>query len=184
MDVINALLALLQNPIFVQVLGFVALFLQVFSMQGRSYKTIIVMTVTSECLFGIQLLLLGAFTGAATNLLAGVCNTVYYFCNKSGKKTAVLQVLFSLLFVAAGILTWEGVLSLLVIVAKVVSTVAHGINRPRIIRISRLISMPLWVIYDGAAGTVGGVINDVLVIVSTVIGMLRLDRKGQSPERT
>lgn len=178
----NAIITLLQNAIFVQTLGFIALALQVLSMQGKSYKSIIVMTVSSECIFGVQLLLLGAATGAATNLMAGVCNIIYYFCNKSGKKTTYLQILFSIMFVAAGILTWEGPISLLVILAKVISTVSHGINRPHVIRISRLISMPMWVVYDGLAGTIGGTINDLLVIVSSVIGIIRLDRKNQAAE--
>ena len=176
------LLNLLKNAVFVQALGFVALFLQVFSMQAKSYRSIMMMNVTAECIFGVQLLLLGAFTGAATNLMAGVCNTVYYFCNKSGRKTTLLQVLFSGVFITVGVLTWEGVISLLVIVAKVISTVAHGINRPKIIRCSRLVSMPLWVIYDGLAGTIGGVINDLLVIVSSVVGIIRLDLKKKNQE--
>ena len=178
----DILLNLLKNAVFVQALGFVALFLQVFSMQAKSYKGMIAMAASSECLFGIQLLLLGAFTGAATNLMAGVCNTVYYFWNKSGRKTTPLQVLFSAAFITAGILTWEGPISLLVIVAKVISTVSHGINRPKIIRCSRLVSMPLWVIYDGLAGTIGGVINDLLVIVSSVVGLVRFDRKGKKEQ--
>lgn len=166
-----------QSVFFVQALGFIALALQVLSMQAKSYKTMICMTVTSECLFGLQLVFLGAFTGAATNLMAGVTNTIYYFCNKSGKKTTVLQFCFSCLFIAVGILTWAGPISLLVIMAKVISTVAHGINRPKFIRVSRLISMPMWVIYDGLAGSIGGVINDLLVIVSSVVGLIRYDRK-------
>ena len=169
--------ALGQNVFFVQTLGFIALALQVLSMQAKSYKTMICMNVTAECLFGIQLIFLGAYTGAATNLMAGATNTIYYFCNKSGKKTTVLQFCFSGLFIAAGVLTWAGPISLLVIMAKVISTVAHGINKPKIIRISRLFSMPMWVIYDGLAGTIGGVINDLLVIVSSVIGLFRYDRK-------
>ncbi|MBP3395656.1 MAG: YgjV family protein [Clostridia bacterium] len=176
----DAIIALLQNVFFVQGLGFIALLLQVLSMQGKSYKSIIVMTVSSECLFGVQLLLLGAFTGATTNLMAGVCNTVYYFCNKSGRKTTYLQILFSILFVTVGILTWEGPISLLVILAKVISTVSHGTNRPYVIRVSRLISMPMWVVYDGLAGTIGGTINDLLVIASSIIGIIRLDKKTSS----
>ena len=169
--------ALGQSVFFVQAIGFIALALQVLSMQAKSYKTMICMTVTSECLFGLQLIFLGAFTGAATNLMAGVTNTIYYFCNKSGKKTTVLQFCFSVLFIAVGILTWAGPISLLVIMAKVISTVAHGINKPKFIRVSRLISMPMWVIYDGIAGSIGGVINDLLVIASSLIGLFRYDRK-------
>ena len=169
--------SLVQNAFFVQILGFVGLVLQVLSMQAKTYKGVICMTVTSEIIFGLQLIFLGAYTGAATNLMAGLTNTIYYFTNKSGKKTTGLQFCFSIVFIAVGVLTWSGPISLLVIVAKVISTVTHGINRPKVIRVGRLITMPMWVIYDGMAGTIGGVINDLLVIASSVIGLFRYDRK-------
>jgi hypothetical protein len=37
--------------------------------------------------------------------------------------------------------------------------------------------MPLWLIYDIITLSIGGALNDILVIVSTVIGIIRLDRE-------
>ena len=175
--------SLFQNAVFIQILGFVGLVIQVFSIQSKVYKKVIFMTIASEFIFGVQLFLLGAITGAVTNLGACVSNTVYYLCIKNGKKTTVFQILFGIIFVVLGISTWEGILSLLVIVAKVVSTVSYGIKHTKIIRICKLISMPLWLIYDGLSGSIAGAANDVLVIVSTVVGMIRFDRKKIEKEQ-
>ena len=36
--------------------------------------------------------------------------------------------------------------------------------------------MPLWVVYDAISGTIGGVINDIFVIVSAIVGIIRFDK--------
>ena len=68
-------------------------------------------------------------------------------------------------------------MSILVILAKIVSTISYGMKHTKMIRRLKLVSMPMWLIYDISAGTIGGALNDVLVICSTIIGMIRLDRK-------
>ena len=134
---------ILHNELFIQALGFVGLFIQVFSMQNKDYRRVIYMTVSAELVFGVQLLLLGAYTGAATNFAACVTNITYSILIKKEKSTLPCQIAFSALFVAIGILTWQGPISLLVIVAKLISTVSYGIKQTKIIRRCKLISMPL-----------------------------------------
>lgn len=176
-EILNVIPSLFKNQIFIQILGFIGLAIQVFSIQSKAYKKVIFMTIAAELVFGIQLFLLGAFTGAVTNIGSCVSNVVYYFCIKNGKKTTVFQILFGIIFVALGIFTWEGIISLLVIIAKVISTVSYGIKHTKTIRICKLFSMPLWLVYDAISGTIGGVINDILVIASAVVGIIRLDKK-------
>ncbi len=120
--------------------------------------------------------LLGAFTGMATNLVSCVTNTVYRVSVKHNKSTRVFQILFGVLFVIIGVLTWHGPVSLLVIGAKVLSTVANGINNPKIIRIMNLIIMPMWVIYDVVVFSLAGILSDLFTFLSIVIAMTRLDR--------
>ena len=179
-EILNVIPALFKNQIFIQALGFIGLIIQVLSVQSKAYKKVIFMTITAEFVFGDQLFLLGAFTGAITNFGACVANFIYYLCIKNGKKTTVFQVIFGIVFVALGIFTWEGILSLLVIIAKVISTVSYGIKHTKTIRICKLISMPLWLVYDAISGTIGGAINDILVIVSAIVGIIRLDKAKKS----
>ena len=176
-EILSFIPDLLKNQIFIQTLGFIGLIIQVLSIQSKAYKKVIFMTITAELVFGIQLFLLGAITGAVTNIGACVSNTVYYLCIKNGKKTFPFQILFGIIFVALGIFTWEGMLSLLVIIAKVISTVSYGIKHTKTIRICKLISLPLWLVYDARHGSIGGVINDILVIASAIVGIIRLDKE-------
>ena len=181
-ELLSVIPSLFKNEIFIQALGFLGLVIQVFSIQSKAYKKVIFMTIMAELVFGVQLFLLGAITGAVTNIGACVSNIVYYLCIKNGKKTTVFQILFGIIFVTLGIFTWQGIISLLVIIAKVISTVSYGIKHTKTIRICKLFSMPLWLIYDAISGTIGGVINDILVIASAVVGIIRLDKS--KPETT
>ena len=175
-EILNVIPDLFKNQIFIQAIGFIGLIIQVLSIQSKAYKKVIIMTIASEFVFGVQLFLLGAITGAVTNFGACVANFIYYLCIKNGKKTLPFQILFGIIFVGLGIFTWEGILSLLVIIAKVISTVSYGIKHTKTIRICKLISMPLWLIYDAISGSIGGAINDILVIASAIVGIIRLDK--------
>ncbi|MBE6597052.1 MAG: YgjV family protein [Ruminococcaceae bacterium] len=178
-NIIDILRSVVTNGIFIQALGFLGMFVQIFSMQSKEYKKVIGMTISGELIFGFQLLLLGGITGAATNFAACITNIIYFIRIRQKKSTTVFQVIFGILFVAIGLLTWEGPLSLLVIAAKLVSTVSYGMKDTKIIRRLKLISMPLWLIYDVLHFSIGGMLNDLMVITSTVIGIIRLDIKRE-----
>lgn len=173
----------LQNDIFIQTLGFIGMAVQIFSMQSKVYKKVIYMTIAGELIFGFQLLLLGAFTGAATNFAACITNVVYFLRIRKNKSTLPFQIAFSILFVVIGILTWQGPASLLVIFAKLISTVSYGMKDTKMIRRLKLVSMPMWLIYDCIFFSIGGVLNDIVIITSTVIGIIRLDRKSSSVKK-
>ena len=79
------------------------------------------------------------------------------------------------MFVALGALSWHGYISIFVIVAKLISSVALGIKSPRIIRILNLISSPCWLVYNIYMGSLAGIISDSSVIISIIIAIIRID---------
>ena len=84
------------------------------------------------------------------------------------------------MFVVLGALSWHGPISIFVVVAKLISSVALGINNPRTIRILNLISNPCWLIYNIYVFSIAGIVSDILVISSVVIAVIRLDILGKS----
>ena len=161
--------------IIAQVLGFMGAIFVVVGMQQKKYKQIFMCKIANQFLGGVHYLLLGGYTGMMTNLASCGTNVIYYFRIKKGKSTLVFQIIFATLFVILGILSWHGPISLLVIVAKVVSSVAMGNKNPRTIRILNLISSPCWLAYNIYVGSLAGIISDSSVIISTLIGIIRLD---------
>ena len=161
--------------IIAQVLGFMGAALVVIGMQQKEYKQIFMCKIGNQFLGGVHYLLLGGYTGMMTNLASCGTNLVYYSRIKKGKSTLVFQIIFATLFVILGVMSWHGPISLLVIVAKVVSTVAMGNKNPRVIRILNLISGPCWLAYNIYVGSVAGIISDSFMILSVIIAIIRLD---------
>lgn len=170
------------NAIVIQTIGFIGMFLSVISFQSKSYQKIIWIRVASEFVFAIQYFLLGAYTGMATNLTSCVTNSIYRERVKHNKSTFGFQIGFALLFAIIGILSWHGPISLLVIAAKILSTVANGNSNPKTIRILNLIINPLWLIYDVVVFSLAGILSDAFTIISLVVAMTRLDRNNSKKQ--
>lgn len=169
--------AILQNEIFIQGIGFVGLFVILYVFQCKSYGKMIFWKMAGEAIFGFQYLLLGAYTGMATNFASVFTNFTYKKFIDRGKSTKPVQIIFSFMFVIIGLLSWHGPISILAIVAKVLSTASCGTNSAKLIRYTNVMILPLWLIYDIAVGSLSGSICDILNILSLGIAILRLDLK-------
>ena len=161
--------------IIAQVLGFMGAIIVVIGMQQKKYKHIAACKIANQFLGGVHYALLGGYTGMLTNLASCITNVVYYFRIKKGKSTLPFQIVFATMFVILGALSWHGPISIFVVVAKLVSSVAMGIKHPRIIRILNLISGPCWLIYNIYVGSLAGIISDSSVIISVLIAIIRID---------
>ena len=173
--------SVLTNDIFIQSLGFVGLVITIFSIQNKEYNKMILFKILSAVAFGFQYLLLGGYTGMATNLVSCATNGVYTYRINKNKSTLPFQIAFCILFIIIGILTWDGPASILVIIAKVLTTVSYGFKDTKYVRRVNLISYPLWVVYDIIYFSIGGIINDIILIVTTIIAVIRFDvRKNET----
>ena len=95
------------------------------------------------------------------NLASCVTNGVYYFRIKNGKSTLPFQIIFAIMFVTIGALSWHGFISIFAVSAKLISSVALGIKNPRTIRILNLISNPCWLVYNIYMGSLAGITTDI-----------------------
>ena len=172
------MLELIFSDFFIQGIGFVGMFVLLYVFQCKSYNKMIFWKITGEIIFAVQYFLLGAYSGMATNLASVVTNLLYRQRIKKEKPTLVLQIIFSFVFFFIGMATWHGWASVLVIAAKVLSTISCGTRDLKILRLLNLIIMPLWLIYDVMAGSWGGVVGDILNLGSLVLGIIRFDVKN------
>ena len=166
-----------------QILGFVGTAIVVIGMQQKKYKHIVICKIGNELFSAIHYLLLGGYTGMLANFASCLTNGCYYFRIKKGKTTLPFQIVFATMFVIIGALSWHGPISIFVVLAKLISSVALGIKNPRIIRMLNLISNPCWLIYNIYVGSIAGMVTDTLVTISVLIAVIRLDifSKKESP---
>ena len=161
--------------ILIQALGLGGILAAVVAFQCKKHKTILFWRTTNEFLFAAQFLFLGAYTGMAMNLIGCVRNLIFTHNVERKKSNLPFIIFFCLLFISSGIYTWQGYTSILIILAKLITTLAYGNKNTTIVRCCVLVTSSSWLIYDSFAGSHAGVLCEIFTLVSLVIGIIRLD---------
>jgi len=131
----------------------------------------------SACLlWSAHFFLLGAVTGAAMNSLGTVRSYVYYRVKPTKRNRWILWSFIGIITILTA-LTWQGIISLLPFIASVLNLVAYWQKKPKHIRRLALASSPPWFIYNMISGSYPGMIVEVLLMISNLIGQYRFDLK-------
>ena len=157
-----------------QGVGFIGMGLLFLSYQRNEKRQILLAQACSGVFFFIHFLLLGAATGAAMNV-AGIARNLVFNKKWTRKGQAGWVVFFSLLFTAAGILTWQGTMSILPIIAMPLSNVVLSMTKPRYIRFCILPVSGLWLVYNISTFSVAGAAAEVFALSSILIAVYRFD---------
>ncbi len=161
--------------IFTQAVGVVGIICSVIAFQCKKHKWILFFHSLHEFIFALQYVLLGAYTGAAINLLNCGRNFLFAHQVEKEKDTRPLIIIFCALAIILGIFTFQGWISILVILAKVLSTVAYGNKSTTFIRIAMLVACSALLAYNLLVSSYAGVLCEGFSLVSVVVGIVRLD---------
>ena len=163
-----------------QALGIAAVILGFVSYQMKTSRGIIVLQMVTAMVFAGHYYLIGAFTAAVLNFLAGIKCVVYYFRDKRGGRSPIEPVIFALVVVVSTVLTWEGWYSALIMVGLVVDTVGLALNDPQKTRALLFVKSPLCLVYNALVASVGGVVYECMVLISAVIGLVKYRNKEEN----
>ncbi len=136
----------------------------------------IALGVAVSLLWSTHFLLLGATTGAAMNLLSAGRGYVYYRVHPNKRNTWVLWLFVGLTAIATA-LTWQGMISLLPFAGSLSSVVAFWHRKPKMIRRLAFLSSPPWLTYNIIVGSYPGIVVEILLMASNLIGQYRFDLK-------
>ncbi|MBQ7921390.1 MAG: YgjV family protein [Clostridia bacterium] len=166
------------KDIIIQAIGFCGTAFLLLAFQGKRRGTILLLQIMGSLCFFTHFGLLGAFSGAAMNLLSALRATVFFFReDKKWANSIVWLPVFIGTSLALSILTWEGWISILPMIGTVSTTFAQYSKAPKMVRLLTLPNCPCWLIYNGISGSISGVITEVLIALSIIIGFLRHDVK-------
>ena len=88
----------IKSDLFVRIVGFIEIILTFIAFQSNKHKNIVLIKLTSEFIFGIQYLLVGAYTGCVLNVLGSVRNFTYLKLDEKGKSTRIAMLIFMAVF--------------------------------------------------------------------------------------
>ena len=86
-------------------------------------------------------------------------------------------IIFSVIVIAIAIGTWAGAISLLPMLAKVITTVSYGMKKEKLLRIITITSCVCWIAYNVVIGAWEGMIADSLALVSIIVSICMYDIK-------
>lgn len=161
-----------------QIIGLAAVATFLLSYQQKKRNNIIILNTISRCLYILQYLLLGAFSGAVLDILGAISSVI------AGKKhtafikkhTKALLIAINICIVIAGgmiALINKSLLDLLPIAGVLLHTSAFWISSEKIIRRVSLLGSPFWFIYNFLSRAYGSAIGDIFTMVSITIAMVK-----------
>ena len=162
-----------------QILGLVALAFTALSYQMNDNRKLLVMQTISTAMFCVHYYLIGAAPGLTLNIICILRNLIYYNRDKKIFSGWLFPILFSLSQGIVGIFSWQGWYSILIIVGLMINTLFLALPSAQTIRKSILLTSSLILVYDIFVLSIGGIINEALAILSSVIGIIRLRKKEQ-----
>ena len=160
-----------------QIIGLFAVAAFFLSYQQKKRKNIIIWNVTSRILYIIQYIMLGAFEGAALDVLG----TASSFAAQK-KDNRIIQkhlklfiIIINSIIIGVGLLLYENIFSLFPIIGVILHTSAFWLNEEKVIRIISLCGSPFWLVYNLASCAYGSAIGDILTMLSIAIAIYRYD---------
>lgn len=163
-------------------LGILAVITFLLSFQLKSRRNILIVNLTSRFLYILQYLVLGAFEGAVLDFMGFLSSFVARYKERPffARHFIWMIGIINLCLVAVGLVLYENIFSLFAIFGIVFEVTALWLTREKNIRILSLVAAPFWLVYNFVNGAYGSVIGNVLVIVSILIAMFRLDFKKRT----
>ena len=185
----------------VQVIGFVGIALNILSVQFNKHWQIMLLKTLGSMTFVLQYILLGAWVGMVMDLIGSIRNVIFTLNVKNGRSNKGWIIAFSIITFIAGLVTiittWDKSIgyasnwskdpsiiliiavsiSIISIVAKLLTTIAYGFKDPHRIRMINIPSNACWVVYNLVAFSIAGVINDLMCLGSIVIAEIRFRKK-------
>lgn len=174
----------LVDGLIAQILGILALLFMVLSYQQKVRVGLLRMQMLSNALFVISYFMLGAVSMAVMCFINVIRSYIFSKHDTKWGKSPVWLWVFLAVSLGGGILSWEGPISLLVIVATLILTVALYSTNLKFMRMMFLFPPLFYITYNVLNKSIGGIGSDIFCLVSAIIAIWRFDmRKPKNDEK-
>ena len=165
-----------------QIFGAVAPLVTFISYQVNSKKKLLLLQTAATVATCLSYLLLGASSGFALNIVCILRNVIFFFQNSKSKVNRVSAVLLALLMGGLAVLSWEGPISLLLVIALAANTVFLSFGDAQLLRFSIFATSTMVLFYNIFIPTpsFGGIFNESVALVAAAVGTVTFyKRKGK-----
>lgn len=154
-----------------RIIGVIAVAVSCVIFLGRKRRTILIAKFTADVLWFFHYFLIGAYSGAALNVLALGRESVFYNKEKKWASHRFWLFLFLGLTIASCLMTWEGPASLLPMIGSCFAVVSFWCTKPIHIRLMAIPAQVLWLIYGTVHFSLPSFICNTMALVTIGIGL-------------
>ena len=164
--------------IVAQFFGILVIIANVLSMQMKNKKQIILMFILANLFSAINFILLQSYSGAIICLFAIIQTFINkIFEKKQQQVPKVIIGIYIVISIILGAITFNSLIDILPIICSILYTITIIQDKEKNIRRISLVNIVLWIIYDIVCQAYTAAISDLLMTISTIVGMYRFDYK-------
>jgi hypothetical protein len=156
-----------------QIFGWLAAVLAFISYQCKDHKKLLAVQTFSTLSICISYLLLDARSGMLLNFICILRNFVIFKKDTKIFSYSFWPYVLGGVMAVMGLLSWQGPMSLLIIVALTINTLFLYFPNVQNLRKSILLTSSMILIYNVYYTVWGGVVNELIAISSAIIGLYR-----------
>lgn len=165
--------------ILAQVFGVLALAVMFFSYQKKSKKDFLVLQIFMNIFFALQYFVLNAYSALTSSITSIVRTSLFYKFEKQNKKIHVgFLILFEIIIISLGILTYTGIYSIIPIAIAVVYTYGTWQKKLETTYKIGIVAAILWIYYNFIVGAYASVLGSVIELLASIMGVIRLKNKN------
>lgn len=166
-----------------QIVGIAAVIFALSIFQFNKRSAMLWLGLIAGILFSLHFFLLGAFTGAAINLISVTRSYAFIKVKPTRENTWILLLFISLAGIAT-IMTWRGPIGLLAFIGNTASGIAFWQRKPSSIRRWAYVPPPFWFSYNALSGSYPGMFIETFDLISLIIGTYRFDWRKKQAKNT
>lgn len=174
--------------VLAQVFGIIAMAAIVLSFQCKNKNTLLWIQLVGNVMFATNMLMIGAYVGGLLNIIAIV--RVFVYMNKDRLKLplkVVNSIFIFLYFVSYALVftvfgkefnTVNAIVEMLPVIGMTAVTFGFAGSNAKTVRFCSLINSPCWLIYNLVCFSIGGILCEVISLISLATAIIRLDIKS------
>ncbi len=163
-----------------QVFGLIAVIISFVAYQMPTQKKILFMNLLVTIAILLNYAFIGAVTGMMLNVVCVIRNLI--FMNREKKIFSYKFYPYLLMVIIGGLsfFTSEGAYSILITIGLIINTFALSLTNPQATRYCMAISCSFIFSYNIFVFSIGGMINEAVAIISSVLGIIRFRRTAKT----
>lgn len=164
--------------ILAQICGVITLILTVVSVQFKEKEKFMICMMLANIVVAIQYFLLNALTGAVIAIINTIrCFVFYYYKKKDLKPSLIILIVFEVIAVISGVITWQNMWSLIPTIVTLIYTYGLWQDNIKVIRITTIIVGFGWATYDVVVRAYVGALQETSQLISAIIALYRSKNK-------